>query len=105
MSRLTKFLKQTCMYEKCVHNVDGSVKLNKYGVPLYEAPVPIKCRREVSVQDVQTDTGAILKSNSRYFLDDKYEIQVDDKLDGKCILKISEYTNHLGKTEGFECYV
>ena len=105
MSCMSKYLKQTCVYEQCVYNVDGTVKLNKYGEPLYEAPINITCRREISVQDVQTNTGAILKSNIRYFLDGKYPVKTDDKLDGKCILKITEYTNQFGKTEGFECYV
>ncbi len=105
MSRMTKFLKQTCMYEQCKHNPDGSISLDKYGDPQYEAPVQIKCRRETSVQDVQTNTGAILKSSTRYFVDNRHHIQANDKFDGKCVLKVAEYTNQSGKAEGFECYV
>lgn len=105
MSRMTKYLKQTCMYEKCVRDPNGAVKLDKYGEPLYEAPVKIKCRREVTVQDVQTNTGAILKSSTRYFVDEKHDIRADDKFDGVCILKVTEYVNQSGKVEGFECYV
>lgn len=105
MSRMTKYLKQTCMYEQCKRNINGGVLLDKYGEPQYEVPVQIKCRRESIVQDVQTNTGAILKSSTRYFVDDKYSIQSNDKFDGKCILKVAEYTNQFGKAEGFECYV
>ena len=105
MSRMTKYLRQSCMYEKCKLKADGTVSLDKFGEPQYEAPVQIKCRREVSIQDVQTNTGAILKSNTRYFIDGKHTMHADDKLDGKCVLKVTEYTNQLGKTEGFECYV
>ena len=105
MSRMTKFLKQRCMYEQCKHNADGSVKLDTYGEPEYEAPVQIKCRKETSVQDVQTNTGAILKSSTRYFVDNKYTIEADDKLDGKPVFKVIEYINQFGKIEGFECYV
>ena len=105
MSRMTKYLKQTCMYEQCKRNANGVVKLDMYGEPQYEAPVQIRCRREISVQDVQTNTGAILKSNTRYFLSGGYVVQANDRLDGKCVLKVTEYTNQFGKTEGFECYV
>lgn len=105
MSRMTKFLKQTCTYEKLKRDTNGKVLLDKYGEPLYESPVVIKCRRETNIQDVQTNTGAILKSSTRYFTDDKQSIQANDKLDGKAILKVQEYTNQFGVAEGFESYV
>lgn len=105
MSRMTKFLRQTCQYEQCVHKADGSAKLDKYGEPQYEPPVRIKCRKETLIQDVQTNTGAILKSTTRYFVDNRYHIRASDKFDGKCVLKVVEYTNQSGKVEGFECYV
>lgn len=105
MSIMTKFLKQRCTYEQCKRKADGSVKLNMYGEPEYEAPVQIKCRREETVQDVQTNTGAILQSSTRYFVDNKFDIHAEDKFDGKPVLKLVEYINPLGKVEGFECYV
>lgn len=105
MSRMTKYLRQTCLYEQCRRKEDGTVSLDMYGEPLYESPVKIKCRREVSVQDVQTNTGAILKSNTRYFVANTHSIKADDKLDGKYILKVTEYINQFGKAEGYECYV
>lgn len=105
MSRMTKYLKQTCILEQCKIKADGSIKLDKYGDPEYETPVHIKCRKETSVQDVQTNTGAILKSSTKYFIDNKYAIRANDKLDGMYILKVVEYTNQFGKPEGFECYV
>jgi hypothetical protein len=105
MSRITKYLKQSCTYEKLKLNRNGTVALDKFGEPQYEAPVIIKCRREVTVQDVQTNTGAILKSSTRYFTDDKHAIRVDDKLDGRPVLKMQEYTNQFGVAEGYESYV
>lgn len=105
MSRMSKYLKQVCLYEQCKRSENGTVLHDKFGEPLYGAPIQIKCRREISIQDVQTNTGAILKSNTRYFIDNKYKVQADDKLDGKCILKVAEYTNQSGKAEGYECYV
>ena len=105
MSRMSKFLKQTCTFEQCMRNTDGSVKLDKHGTPQYFSPKSIKCRKEISVQDVRTNTGAILKSTTRYFVDDKYPIGANDKLDGKYVLEVTEYINQFGRAEGYECYV
>lgn len=105
MSRISKYLKQKCLYEKLQLDDNGQVKLDKFGEPLYEAPITIKCRRETTIQDVQTNTGAILKSSTRYFLDDTQHIRADEKLDGKTVLKVQEYINQFGAAEGFECYV
>jgi hypothetical protein len=54
---------------------------------------------------VQTNTGAILKSSTRYFTDDKQSIKAGDKLGGKPVLKVQEYINQFGVAEGFESYV
>lgn len=105
MSRMTKYLKQTCTYEKLQRDESGKVLLDKYGEPRYGAPVLIKCRREVTVKDVQTNTGAILKSSTRYFTDERHTIQSNDRLDGKPVLEVQEYVNQFGVSEGFESYV
>lgn len=105
MSRISKYLKQKCSYEKLKRDNKGEVVLDKFGEPQYESSKTIKCRRETSVQDVQTNTGAILKSSTRYFTDDKQSIQADDKLDGKTVLKVQEYINQFGIAEGYESYV
>jgi hypothetical protein len=102
---MTKYLKQKCTYEQAKYSKDGEPLLNKYGDPLYENPVVIKCRRENTVQDVQTSTGAILQSSTRYFTDDKHSINAGDKLDGHAVLKVQEYVNQFGVAEGFESYV
>lgn len=105
MSRMSKYLRQKCTYEKLLRGVDGAILLDKFGEPQYEAAEEIKCRRETFIQEVQTNTGAILKSSTRYFTDDRQTIQANDKLDGKAVLKVQEYTNQFGITEGFESYV
>ena len=105
MSRISKYLKQYCTYEKLKRDENGKVLLDKFGEPHYENPISIKCRRETTFQDVQTSTGAIVKSSTRYFTDDKQSIQIDDKLDGKAVLKTQEYINQFGKSEGCESYV
>ena len=105
MSRMTKFLKQTCTFERANRNTDGSIKLNKFGEVEYFAPVQLKCRRERIIKDVQTTNGAILKSSTRYFTDETAAINADDKLDGRVVLEVEEYTNQLGKPEGYESYV
>lgn len=105
MSRMTKFLQQTCSFEKAKRGQDGSVLLDQFGEVMYEVPITLKCRRERVIQDVQTNTGAILRSSTRYFTDETQIIEADDRFDGKVILEVEEYTNQLGKTEGFESYV
>lgn len=105
MSRMTKYLRQKCTYEKLLRSIDGEILLDKFGDPQYELPEEIKCRRESFVQEVQTNTGAILQSVTRYFTDDRYTIQANDKLDGKPVIKVQECVNQFGNTEGFESYV
>ncbi len=105
MSRITKYLRQKCTYEKLKLDDKGNTLLDKFGEPQYEAPEVIKCRREETVQDVQTNTGAILKSTTCYFTDEKHSIHANDKLDGNPILKVQEYTNQSGVAEGYESYV
>ena len=105
MSRVTKYLRQKCTYEKAQRDAQNQVVHDKYGEPQYEAPVVIKCRREQFVQDVQTATGSILKSSTRYITDGLHNIQTADKLDGMYVLKVQEYVNQFGKVEGYESYV
>lgn len=105
MSRITKYLRQQCSYEAVILDSKGKVLHDKFGEPQYSSPVIVKCRREEIIQDVQTSTGAILKSSTRYFLSNMYKIQADDRLDGKPVLKVQEYINQHGTAEGYEAYV
>ena len=57
------------------------------------------------MKDVQTSTGAIQRSSTRYFIDETQPVEADDRIDGKTVLEVSEYINQLGKVEGYECYV
>ena len=104
MSRITKYLKQECTYERQKRDKDGKPILNMYGESEYEAPEVLKCRREILIKDILTNTGSILKSSTRYFTDEKQEIQANDKLDGKPVLQVQEYINQFGKPEGYESY-
>lgn len=104
MSRMTKFLKQTCTFERAISQGNG-LATDKFGAVLYEPPIRLKCRRERIVKDVQTSTGAILRSSTRYFLDNSQPIVADDKLDGKAVLIVEEYIGSRGLSEGYECYV
>lgn len=105
MSRMTKFLHQTCTWKKALRKPDGTVQLNVYGEVQYDAGTSVKCRRETLIKDTLTTNGAVLKSQTRYFVDESCPVQADDMLDGRVVLFVSEYTNHLGATEGFEIYV
>lgn len=105
MSRMSKYLKQKCTYEKMLLDKDGEPLLDKFGEPQYEESVTIRCRREITVKDVQTNTGAILQSTTLYYTDDRQFIQAGDKLDGRTVIVVREYTNQFGTVEGFESRV
>ena len=104
MSRVTKYLKQTCSYSG-VTKSNNKVVLNKYGEIAYSTPATKKCRKEPLVAEIQTDTGAIIKSSTRYIFDNSDIIEVEDLLDNKPILKMTSQVNASGIVEGYECYV
>lgn len=104
MSRITKFLRQTCRLEKLVEE-NGQPKLNTFGEFQYQEPIVLKCRHEISCKDVQTASGSIVRSSSRYFLDESQEIKPDYKIDGKVVISVIGYVNALGNIEGHEVYV
>lgn len=105
MSNMTKFLKQECSFEAATRDGNGLVALNEYGDIQYDIAKTLKCRREKYVRDMLTTNGSILKTSSRYFLDEGTEIQADDRLDGHVILSCEEYIDSLGKCVGYEAYV
>ena len=102
MSRITKFLKQACTFEAAIRNASGEIALNKYGEVAYEKPVVLKCRRERTTKDVLTANGSVVRSASIYYTDESQVIRPDDKIDGRVVLSVEEYTNELGRTEGFK---
>lgn len=104
MSRMTKFLRQKCQLERFIE-IDGTPILNIFGEFQYAPPTVISCRHELSYQDVQTANGSIVRSTSRYFVDDSHPIKADYKIDGKVVISVKEYINSLGKSEGYEVYV
>lgn len=104
MSRMTKFLKQTCALEIYQLGADGSPLLNDFGEIQYNVPITCRCRRERCIQDVETSNGAILKSASRYFLDESVPILADYRIDGRVVLQVADYVNGLGRVEGYEVY-
>ena len=105
MSRMTKYLKQVCILERVDRDLNGSPTLNKFGEPKYLPAMSVKCRKETYVKEVQTNTGSVLKSNTRYFFDSSVPIQVGDMMDDKVSIAVESYVNHLGLVEGYECYV
>ena len=105
MSRMTKFLRQSCKVAPYVVDEQGHPKYNDFGELLYEPARDCKCRHEVSFQDIQTSSGQLVKSTSRYFLDESLEIKADYKIDDRAVLSVSSYVNGLGLCEGYEAYV
>ncbi len=105
MSRMTKYLKQTCSVETYQTDAQGKPILDRYGDPLSNPPSVQPCRYEESFKDVQTSNGALVKSTARYFLDGSVRIRADDKIDGRAVLVVASYINQFGKSEGYEAYV
>ena len=100
MSRITKYLKQSCQLSS-----SESLTLNKYGEPQYAPEITLVCRREPCTRDIQTANGAIVRSTARYYLDARRIIHNDDLLDGKVSLQINGLVDQFGKLVGYECYV
>lgn len=105
MSRMTKFLRQVCAVETYEVDDQGLPKHNQFGEILYNVPVKCKCRHEIAFQDVQVTNGSIVKSASRYFMDNSIEIKADYRIDGRAVLSVTSYVNQLGQVEGYEVYV
>lgn len=105
MSRMTKFLRQTCWLHKCLRDEKGNPKLNEFGEIQYDVGRLVRCRHEVSVRDVQTSNGSIIRSTSVYYVDEIIAVDADDMIDGKVVVSVSQYVNALGRVEGYEVYV
>ena len=76
---MTKFLNQKCSYEQAKRNKFGEAQLDDYGEVQYNSRRSVKCRREQTVQDMQTGNGAILRSSTRYFIDSSVQLKADDR--------------------------
>ena len=105
MSRMTKFLRQKCRVQPYEVDAAGKPVYNDFGELQYQPAKICNCRHEISFQDVQTSSGQLVKSTSRYFLDESLEIKADYKIDGRAVLSVSSYVNGLGLCEGYEVYV
>ena len=105
MSRITKFLRQQCRVAPYATDTAGNPVYNDFGELQYRTAKVCKCRHEVAFQDVQTSSGQLVKSASRYYFDSSTDIKADYKIDGKAVLSVSSYVNGFGECEGYEVYV
>lgn len=101
MSRMTKYLKQTCVVQNMVLDDQGEPVVDLYGEPTYSSPKNYLCRRERSFKDVLTVSGVMKKSSITYYLDEMCNIQIGDLIDGRAVVDFQEYTNEHGNTEGY----
>lgn len=81
------------------------IQVDTYGNILYGNAKILPCRREKCVKEILTNSGTILKSTTRYFLDTTANVESTDLLDDCPILEMQEYTNSVGDVVGYECYV
>lgn len=105
MSRMTKFLRQKCKVQPYEVDAAGNPMYNDFGELQYQPPKVCNCRHEISFRDVQTSSGQLVKSTSRYYLDESLEIKADYKIDDRAVLSVASYVNGLGLCEGYEVYV
>lgn len=101
MSRMTKYLKQTCTVKNVLIDADGEPLVDIYGEPSYSVPAVYKCRRERSFKDVLTVSGVMKKSSITYYLDETCNINIGDLIDDRAVVDFQEYTNEHGQTEGY----
>ena len=104
-SRMTKFLRQNATLRLMERDVDGEAILDIYGNARFKEPVVVKCRRERSLKDVLTTTGAITRSVTTYYIDPQYIVSLGDLIDGKPIIDFEEYINEHGLCEGYRVMV
>lgn len=105
MSRLTKYLKQTCMVQPYKVDATGKAVRNIYGELEYELSMSCKCRHEVSMQDIQVANGSIIRSTAKYFLDESTPILADYRIDGYTVLSVVSLVDATGRVEGYEVHV
>ena len=105
MSVMTKFLKQTCQLQSYQLDANSEPLLNDFGELQYNTATNCKCRREQLIQDVYSPNGAILKSSTRYFLDESTEVLANYKIDGKIVISVQEYVDQVGAVVGYEVFV
>lgn len=79
--------------------------IDLYGNIQYEDPVIVKCRKRRNFQEILTAGGTAIRSAITYTLDNTYNIEVGDLLDGKPIIDFYEYVNENGIREGFKAVV
>lgn len=72
---------------KQVIHVIRQVDEDKYGEPIYAAPIPLKCRAEETVNQVTNQLGEEVISGLLVYLDKLADIRYSDEI---------EYTNELG---------
>lgn len=105
MSRVTKYLRQTCLYESAKTNTDGTPALDRFGERQYAQAIQVKCRAEGISKQILTAEGAIITSATRYYLDSTVPVKTEDRLDGHVVLHVATLVNGQGRSEGTECYV
>lgn len=106
MSRMTKYLKQKCSLEQLVRDPDTQKPvLDAYGEPQHQPPQVRACRREKVIKDVYTATGSIIRVDTRYYLDGSLFVDAGDRVDGRDVIGVEEYTNEYGEPEGYLVYV
>lgn len=105
MGRMTKYLHQTCSIETAVRDSSDQVVSDLYGASTFNKALTVRCRREHITKDVLTANGSVVKSATRYYLDESVNVRIGDKIDGLPVYQVSDFIDERGISEGVECYV
>lgn len=97
---ISGYLNQTCQYEI----LDEAAGLDLFGGGAYFAPISIPCRRELAETEIKDKSGKTVLSSVTYFLDTTVEPAMGDRIDGRLVLGLQDYTLGSGVLIGWEVY-
>lgn len=114
MSRMSRYLKQSATLELVKRGEDGKAVVDVYGQPVYDAPQPVRCRREPYVSRGSASAGPYREFSTTYYLDETIELNTNPleaskrligRLDGSEIMYVNEYRDGSGALVGYEVQV
>lgn len=93
---LTQYLTAKAQHEPMTN-------LNNRGEPIFGPPVAIYCRRQVKTQEIITPDKQTIKTEYIYYVKDA--VVPGDKLDGRLVQLVEEWSMLGGRIMGFKAVV
>lgn len=105
MSRMSKYLNQRATLEVIQRDEMGQPIKDAYGKYSYEAPVTVRCRREVTKSVASTGNGLYISYSYTYYIDETIKVSEGDRIDGYEVQRVAEYVDGAGVMVGYEVHV